>query len=91
MAKEKSPAEYLVKAKLYRFTSLLFVTIGIFVFCVMYVQNIEGKLLQALKDPMTISVFLVPFIPAAVLTFLADSAEKKYRQLTRSKKDEPKK
>lgn len=80
MAKEKTAHEYLVKVKLYRFVSLLFVTLGIFVFCIMYVQNVEGKLLQALRDPMTITVFLVPFIPAAVLTFLADSAEKKYKK-----------
>jgi hypothetical protein len=89
MAKEKTPAEYLVKSKLYRFMSLLFVTLGIFVFCAMYVQNVEGRLIQALKDPMIISVFLIPFFPAAVLTFLADSCEKKYKQLTQ--KDAPKK
>lgn len=81
MAKEKTAQEYLIKSKLYRFVSLLFITIGIFVFCVMYVQNVEGKLMQALKDPMIISVFLIPFIPAAVLSFLADSAEKKYKQM----------
>lgn len=81
MAKEKTAHEYLVKVKLYRFVSLLFVTLGIFIFCIMYVQNVEGKLIQALRDPMTITVFLVPFIPAAVLTFLADSAEKKYKKL----------
>lgn len=81
MAKEKTAAEYLVKSKLYRFMSLLFVTLGIFVFCAMYVQNVEGRLVQALKDPMTISVFLIPFFPAAVLSFLADSCEKKYRNL----------
>jgi hypothetical protein len=69
--------------------SLLFVTLGIFVFCAMYVQNVEGRLIQALKDPMIISVFLIPFFPAAVLTFLADSCEKKYKQLTQ--KDAPKK
>lgn len=82
MAKEKTPQEYLIKAKLYRFMSLLFVTIGIFVFCAMYIQNVEGKLLHALRDPMIITVFLIPFFPAAVLTFLADSAEKKYRKMT---------
>ncbi len=81
MAKEKTAQEYLVKSKLYRFMSLLFVTIGIFVFCAMYIQNIEGKLLQALRDPMVITVFLIPFFPAAVLTYLADSAEKKYRKI----------
>lgn len=89
MAKEKTPHEYFVKSKLYRFMSLLFVTLGIFVFCALYIQNVEGRLMSALKDPMTISIFLLPFFPAAVLTMLADSAEKKFRQMT--KKDTPKK
>ncbi len=82
MAKEKTAQEYMIKAKLYRFMSLVFVTLGVFVFCVLYVQNIEGKLVEALKNPMTIAIFLVPFFPAAVLSFLADSAEKKYKKMT---------
>ena len=81
MAKEKSAQEYLIKSKLYRFVSLLFVTLGVLIFCVMYVQNVEGRLIEALKDPMTILLFLVPFIPAAILTLLADGAEKKYRKM----------
>jgi len=81
MAKEKTAQEYLIKAKLYRFVSLLFVSLGIFIFCAMYVQNVQGRLLEALKDPMTITIFLIPFFPAAVLTYLADGAEKKYRKM----------
>lgn len=82
MAKEKTAQEYLIKAKLYRFMSLVFVTLGIFIFCALYVQNVEGKLMEALKDPMIITIFLVPFFPAAVLSFLADGAEKKYKKMT---------
>lgn len=82
MPKQKSAQEYLIKAKLYRFMSLVFVTLGIFVFCALYIQNVEGKLVEALKNPMTIAIFLVPFFPAAVLSFLADSAEKKYKKMT---------
>ncbi len=81
MAQEKSPQELLVKAKLYRFVSLLFITIGILIFCVMYVENVEGRLFEALKNPMTIAIFLIPFLPAAVLSLMADSAEKKYKAL----------
>ena len=69
--------------------SLLFVTLGIFIFCALYVQNIEGRLVDALKDPVTVLIFLFPFVPAAVLTMLADGAEKKYRQMVN--KDTPKK
>jgi hypothetical protein len=83
---EKDPREFLVKSKLYRFASLLFVTIGIFVFCALYIQNVEGRLLTAIKDPLTIFVFLFPFLPAALLSFLADKAEKKYRDTINSNK-----
>lgn len=82
MAKEKLPQEYLIKAKLYRFMSLLFVTLGVLIFCVMYVQRVEGRVIEALKDPMTIAIFLIPFFPAAVLSYLADGAEKKYKKMT---------
>lgn len=82
MAKDKLPQEYMIKAKLYRFMSLLFVTLGVVVFCAMYIQKVEGRVLEALKDPMTIVIFLIPFVPAAVLTYLADGAEKKYKKMT---------
>ena len=86
MAKQKTAQEYLIKSKLYRFVSLFFVTLGVLIFCVMYVQNVEGRLIEALKDPMTIFIFLVPFVPAAVLTFLADGAEKKYKKMIEAQK-----
>ncbi|MCB1557919.1 MAG: hypothetical protein KDJ50_03225 [Alphaproteobacteria bacterium] len=86
MAKvETDPKVFYVKAKVYRFTSLLFVTIGIFVFCVLYVKNIDGRLMEALREPYTIFYFLVPFVPGAVLTIMADRAEKKYRALLEKK------
>jgi hypothetical protein len=82
MAQQKTAQEYLIKAKLYRFMSLVFLAFGIFVFCALYVKNVEGKLLDALKNPMTIAIFLVPFFPAVVLSFLADGAEKKFKKMT---------
>ena len=70
--------QLLLKAKLYRTFSLVFVTIGIFMFCFLYISQVEGRLLEALRDPYTIMVFLIPFMPAAVLTWIADRYEKKY-------------
>ncbi len=83
---EKDPRELLVKSKLYRFASLLFVTIGIFIFCALYIQNVEGRLMAAIKDPLIILIFVFPFLPAALLSFLADKAEKKYRDAINSNK-----
>lgn len=81
MAPNKDPTMYYMRAKVYRVVSLLFVTIGIGVFCVLYVKNVEGRLMEALKDPYTVFYFLVPFVPAAVLSILADRADKKYQTL----------
>ena len=75
----------LQKAKLYRTFSLVFVTVGIFVFCFMYINNVDGRLMQALRDPFTIGIFMIPFLPAAVLTFVADRFEKKYIEATKAK------
>jgi cytochrome bd-type quinol oxidase subunit 2 len=80
-----------MKAKVYRFASLLFVTIGIILFCVMYVKNVDGRLVEALRNPLTIFIFLIPFVPAAVLSFLADRAEKKYSDAMSSTKQAQKK
>ena len=90
MAKDVNPQDYLVKAKLYRFVSLLFVTIGVVLFSIMYIQNVEGHLLEALKDPRTIFMFLVPFLPAAILSMLADRAEKKYKDARARENTSPK-
>ena len=75
----------LVKSKLYRTFSLVFVTIGIFLFCYMYVSNVNGRLMEALTEPATILVFLIPFLPAAILTWIADRFEKKYMQAVSGK------
>ncbi len=80
-----------MKAKVYRFTSLLFLTIGIILFCVMYIKNVDGRLAEALRNPLTIFIFLVPFVPAAVLSLLADRAEKKYSDAMSSTKQAQKK
>lgn len=57
----------------------------------MYVKNVDGRLVEALRNPLTIFIFLVPFVPAAVLSFLADRAEKKYSDALSSAKQSPKK
>lgn len=80
--KDGDAKKYLMKAKVYRFTSYLFITLGIFVFCGLYVRNVDGRLVEAIRDPYTIFYFLVPFIPGGVLTILADRAEKKYMILS---------
>lgn len=80
-----NPKEYLIKAKFYRVVSMIFVALGLVVFMILYVNTVEGRVMEALKNPMTLGMFIVPFLPAAVLSIIADKNEKKYIKLTGQK------
>ena len=77
-----NPKEFLIKSKFYRGVSLVFVVLGIVVFMILYNANVEGRLIEALKTPFTIAMFVVPFLPAAVLSYMASKYEKKYLKLS---------
>ena len=80
-----NPKEYLIKAKFYRAVSMVFVVLGLVVFMILYIANIEGRLMEALKNPFTLCLFIIPFLPAAVLSYIADRFEKKYQKLSGDK------
>ncbi len=80
-----NPKEYLIKSKFYRAVSLVFVVLGLVVFMIIYVSTVEGRIMEALKNPFTIGMFIIPFLPAAVLSIMADRNEKKYHKLTQGK------
>lgn len=69
--------EYLLKSKLYRFMAMIFFALGVVLFLFLYLRYVEGNLSEALRRPATILVFLLPFIPAAVLTRITKKYEKK--------------
>lgn len=81
-----NPNEFLIKAKFYKAVSLVFVVIGLGVFMMLYVNIVEGRLMEALKNPFTLGIFIIPFIPAAVLSFISDRNDKKYQKLSADKK-----
>jgi hypothetical protein len=57
--------------------ALVFAVIGLLLFVFMYVRYIEGRFYDAMQEPSTILFLVVPFMPAAVLSFLASRLEKK--------------
>lgn len=61
-----------------RFFAMASVVVGMAVFVFLYFTKIEGRLLEALSDPRTIIIVLMPFLPAAVMTFLAERAQTKF-------------
>jgi uncharacterized membrane protein len=78
---KQTKKKYLMQARLYRLMSTLFVMAGLLIFIIMYLKNVEGRLLEALRDPYTVIMVFFPFAPAVVLSFLAKSSENKYLDL----------
>ncbi len=76
----------LVKARLYRLASLVFAVMGLVVFAVIYFQNTQGDFIGAMRDPFFIVIIVFPFLPAAVLSWMAGSAEKKLDTMLESRK-----
>lgn len=76
----------LLKARLYRLAAFVFAVMGLVVFAVLYFQNMQGNLLNALRDPYFIVVVGFPFLPAAVLSWMAVSSERKAGKLLESLK-----
>ena len=70
--------DLLLQAKIYKFMTLLFALLGGLIFLILYLNNIEGRLLEAMKEPQTILFILIPFAPAFVLSLITKSKEKKY-------------
>ncbi len=75
---DMSARELVLKAKLLRFFALIFALTGMVIFVVLYFQNVEGTFLSALTNPFVITIIIVPFLPAAVLSLLASRLEREY-------------
>jgi hypothetical protein len=70
--------EMLIKAKFYRFASIIFALVGVGLLGVLMSQYVNDDILGALKDPFIILILIVPFLPALVLSWMAAKAEKKF-------------
>lgn len=71
----------LIKSRLYRLFALAFALMGVVIFVYLYFQHVEGQLFQALRDPFTIAIILIPFLPAVVLSLMAQKLEQKFKAL----------
>ena len=84
MSKKKELRAVLVKARMYRLASIIFALMGVVVFAVIFFQNMGGDLLGALRDPIFVVIVGFPFLPAAVLSWIAARMEKKLARLLES-------
>ena len=70
-----------VRARTYRFLALIFVLVGVLLFSYMYTTKIQGHFAEALQNPFTVTIFVLPFLPAFFLSWLASQYEKKFDEL----------
>lgn len=77
----------LMKAKIFRILAGIFALAGLLVFIILYMQNVDGAFLSSLTNPFIIVIILIPFLPAAVLSFRASRMEKEYMKKYGSKAD----
>ena len=73
---EKEFQQLKVKAGTYRILMGVFAVVGLIVFLILYVKNIEGNIVESLRNPSTIFMIIIPFIPAIVFSF-------KYKKITK--------
>lgn len=73
--------EFLLRGRLYRFMALCSVGVGGAVFLLLYFRHIEGHFLESFKNPVTVLIVLLPFLPAFILTRMAVKAEQKFRNI----------
>lgn len=71
----------LIKSRLYRFFALSFALMGVVIFLFLYFKHVEGQLFEALRDPTIIAIVLFPFLPAIVLSLMAQGLERKFKKL----------
>jgi hypothetical protein len=70
--------QLLMKAKLFRLFALIFAFVGMLIFIMLYLQHVDGSFLSALRNPFIVLILILPFLPAAALTFRAAQIEKQY-------------
>lgn len=66
-----------LKSKVYRSMALLLAVCGLGIFIFLYLKITGGDPLVALHNPHFILFILFPFLPAAVMAFLASRLERK--------------
>jgi uncharacterized membrane protein len=83
---DQDAAQYhFVKAKLYRIVSIIFAIIGLLLFFIFSVILIDNDPKVLLTQPWIVIFMLLPFLPAYVLSMLAEKHRKKLKQLVEKK------
>lgn len=73
--------ELLIAAKIFQMCADIFALFGIFLFAYIYFTNFRDNPFGALQSPYFIVTVLIPFIPAAVMAYVASKKRKQLRTL----------
>lgn len=68
----------MIRTRLYRAFAFVSAVVGLLIFIVLYFREVEGQFETAFRDPRTILIFLLPFLPAFVLSILGERAHGKF-------------
>lgn len=84
VASYKRQKELLIKAQVYHMLAMFAGGVGLLVFLYMVTARADGNILVLLQDPYSIVFFLLPFLPAFVLSRVSSSAENQLKKLIES-------
>lgn len=71
----------LIQAKVMQFFADIFAVFGIFLFVYIYLSRFQNNPMAALHDTFFIVTVLLPFIPAAVMAYIAAKKRREIRTL----------
>ncbi|MES2729351.1 MAG: hypothetical protein V4621_04525 [Pseudomonadota bacterium] len=67
------------KMQLYSVLSTFFMINGLFIFLDLYLEHIEGHFWSAMRNPSAYGIFIFPFLPGLLLSFIAYKINGKYK------------
>jgi hypothetical protein len=73
--------ELLIAAKIFQFCADIFAIFGLFLFAYIYFTNFKDNPFAALQSPYFVVTVLIPFIPAAAMSFIASKKRSQLRAL----------
>lgn len=71
----------LITSKVLQMCADIFAVFGIFLFAYIYFKHFRDNPMMAIRDPYFVVTILIPFVPAAVMAYLASQKRRKIRLL----------
>ena len=73
---KQDPKVLLVTAKILQLCADIFAVFGLFLVAFIYFTHFKGHVMEALRDPSSVALVLISFLPAAVMAWQASEKRK---------------